>query len=68
MLNTSLFHLMSCDGWMLVLLLQAGGKATSGTERMLDVIPANIHGRKPIFLGCTRDIDLMLAEIQAFAL
>ena len=31
--------------------------------RMLDVQPKSIHERYPIYLGCTRDVDLVLAEI-----
>ncbi|KAJ9049062.1 Fructose-1,6-bisphosphatase [Entomophthora muscae] len=41
---------------MAFILEQAGGRATSGKERMLDVIPKGIHARSPIFLGSTEDV------------
>ncbi|GFZ44158.1 D-fructose-1,6-bisphosphate 1-phosphohydrolase [Saitozyma sp. JCM 24511] len=36
---------------------QAGGVATTGTQRILDVIPKNIHGRCPVFLGSKEDVE-----------
>jgi len=36
---------------------QAGGVATTGTERVLDVNPSDIHQRVPIFLGSQEDVD-----------
>ncbi|RSH81560.1 Fructose-1,6-bisphosphatase [Saitozyma podzolica] len=36
---------------------QAGGVATTGTQRILDVIPKNIHGRCPVFLGSKDDVE-----------
>ena len=39
---------------------QAGGSATTGTERILDVQPTSIHQRLPVFLGSDEDVkDLM---------
>ncbi|GMK55041.1 hypothetical protein CspeluHIS016_0200970 [Cutaneotrichosporon spelunceum] len=39
---------------------QAGGLATTGTQRILDIMPTNIHGRCPVFLGSKNDVeDLM---------
>ncbi|KAH9945920.1 fructose-1,6-bisphosphatase [Epithele typhae] len=39
---------------------QAGGLATTGTERILDIVPTNIHERCPVFLGSKDDVqDLM---------
>jgi len=39
---------------------QAGGAATTGTERILDVQPTGIHQKLPVFLGSEDDIkDLM---------
>ncbi|KAJ2555742.1 Fructose-1,6-bisphosphatase, partial [Coemansia sp. RSA 1933] len=40
---------------------QAGGKATTGVQRVLDLVPKHIHDRCPIFLGGTDDI----AEVEA---
>ncbi|ORY32572.1 putative fructose-bisphosphatase [Naematelia encephala] len=36
---------------------QAGGVATTGSQRILDVIPKNIHGRCPVFLGSKEDVE-----------
>lgn len=36
---------------------QAGGVATTGTQRILDVMPKNIHGRCPVFLGSKDDVE-----------
>lgn len=36
---------------------QAGGVATTGSQRILDVIPKNIHGRCPVFLGSKDDVE-----------
>ncbi|KAG7092454.1 Fructose-1,6-bisphosphatase, cytosolic [Marasmius oreades] len=39
---------------------QAGGIATTGKKRILDIIPTNIHERCPVFLGSRDDLqDLM---------
>ncbi|WOO83400.1 Fructose-1,6-bisphosphatase, cytosolic [Vanrija pseudolonga] len=40
---------------------QAGGAAITGSQRILDVIPKNIHGRCPVFLGSKDDV----ADVQA---
>lgn len=42
---------------------KAGGKATTGTQRVLDVIPTGIHQRVPIWLGSTQDVDEFLAIV-----
>lgn len=41
---------------------QAGGKSTTGTGRVLEVQPTSIHERTPIFIGCARDVDMLLEE------
>jgi fructose-1,6-bisphosphatase I len=39
---------------------QAGGIATTGTKRILDLVPAGIHDRCSVFLGSKDDVqDLM---------
>ncbi|KAI0819502.1 fructose-1,6-bisphosphatase [Trametes gibbosa] len=39
---------------------QAGGVATTGTKRILDIVPTSIHERCPVFLGSKEDVqDLM---------
>lgn len=46
---------------MAFLMEQAGGKATTGTARILDVIPQGIHDRCPVFLGSSECI----AELES---
>jgi hypothetical protein len=36
---------------------QAGGVATTGNQRILDIVPPNIHGRCPVFLGSKEDVE-----------
>ena len=39
---------------------QAGGVATTGKMRILDIVPKSIHERCPVFLGSKEDVqDLM---------
>lgn len=45
---------------MSMIIEQAGGVATTGTERVLDVVPTDIHQRVPIFLGCKRDVEKII--------
>jgi fructose-1,6-bisphosphatase I len=45
---------------MAFLIEQAGGIATTGTKRILDIVPTGIHERCPVFLGSKDDVqDLM---------
>ncbi|KAF4323048.1 hypothetical protein BBO99_00003391 [Phytophthora kernoviae] len=39
---------------------QAGGMSTTGTDRVLDLVPTSIHQRSPIFLGCKRDVQRVI--------
>ena len=41
---------------------QAGGVATDGTRRILDIPPASLHQRTPFFIGSTK----MVEEVQEF--
>lgn len=41
---------------MAMLVEQAGGIATTGTGRILDIKPSSIHERSPVFMGCKRDV------------
>jgi fructose-1,6-bisphosphatase I len=52
---------------MAMIMEAAGGKATTGTTRILDVVPTSIHERQPIFLGCTRDVETIEAMYAATA-
>ena len=39
---------------------QAGGRATDGQRRILDIEPTSVHQRTPLLLGSTDDV--LLAE------
>lgn len=41
---------------MSFLIEQAGGAASTGKERILDLIPSRIDDRAPIFIGCKEDV------------
>ena len=49
---------------MSFLIEKAGGAATTGTQRILDIVPTGIHQRSPIFLGSKRDVDKISALYQ----
>ena len=36
---------------------QAGGMATTGLERILDIVPTSLHQRVPVFLGSKNEIE-----------
>ncbi len=36
---------------------QAGGAATTGTRRVLDVVPESLADRVPLFLGCAAEVE-----------
>lgn len=46
---------------MAYLIEQAGGKASTGTKDILDIVPESIHQRSPIFLGSPNDVDEVLS-------
>ncbi len=39
-----------------LLVEQAGGRATSGFERILDIVPASLHQRTPLIFGAAREV------------
>jgi fructose-1,6-bisphosphatase I len=43
---------------------QAGGKATNGFERILDIAPTEIHQRVPFYCGCAE----MVEKLESFLL
>jgi fructose-1,6-bisphosphatase I len=42
---------------MSYILEQAGGKSTTGSQRVMDISPSAVHQRVPVFLGSPDDID-----------
>ncbi len=43
---------------------QAGGKAISGTEDILDVIPTSLHQRTPLLVGSKEEIELLKGMVK----
>jgi fructose-1,6-bisphosphatase I len=39
---------------------QAGGAATDGKRRLMEVVPAELHQRSPLFIGSRRDVETAL--------
>lgn len=46
---------------MAMLTEQAGGIATTGKQRILDIVPTEIHQRCPVFLGSKDDVEDLLS-------
>ena len=44
---------------MAMIVEQAGGAATTGLERILDVQPERLHQRVPVFLGSKKEVELV---------
>lgn len=51
---------------MAYIIEQAGGKASTGKQRILDLIPESIHQRCPVFLGSSNDVDECLSYINKY--
>jgi fructose-1,6-bisphosphatase I len=43
---------------------QAGGAASTGTQRLLSCVPQELHQRTPLIIGSTRDVQLVESFIQ----
>lgn len=43
---------------------EAGGKASTGITRILDIVPEKIHQRTPAILGSKKDVELVESFIQ----
>ena len=46
---------------------KAGGKASNGTMRILDIQPKEIHERQPFFAGSAEEVDEIIALYQQFS-
>ncbi|MDC0835133.1 fructose-bisphosphatase [Leptolyngbya valderiana BDU 20041] len=46
------------------LIEQAGGRASTGTQNILDVVPEKLHQRTPLIIGSTEDVALVESFIQ----
>jgi fructose-1,6-bisphosphatase I len=38
---------------------QASGKATNGKQRILDIVPTELHQRTPVYIGSTKLVDML---------
>jgi fructose-1,6-bisphosphatase I len=43
---------------------QAGGAATTGTMRILDLVPSNLHQRVPVMMGSKKEIERIVSYHQ----
>jgi fructose-1,6-bisphosphatase I len=43
---------------------QAGGKATDGTRRIMEIAPTALHQRTPLIIGSPKDVDECCAFIR----
>ena len=43
---------------------QAGGQASTGTERLLSVVPDKLHQRTPLVIGSNEDVELVESFIK----
>jgi len=50
---------------MSFLLEQAGGKSTTGSQRVMEISPQGVHQRVPVFLGSPDDIDEVAKVYEA---
>jgi fructose-1,6-bisphosphatase I len=44
---------------------QAGGKATNGAERILNIKPQSLHQRSPLYVGSNKMVDKLMSSIAA---
>jgi len=44
---------------------QAGGAAIDGRQRLLEVVPVELHQRSPLYLGSKRDVEIAAALLEA---
>ena len=48
-----------------MLVEQAGGKATDGKQRILDIQPTSLHQRCPLYIGSSQMMDKLDTFLQA---
>jgi fructose-1,6-bisphosphatase I len=46
------------------LMEQAKGKASDGTQRLLDIVPKKLHARTPFIVGSSEDVELVESFIR----
>lgn len=43
---------------------QAGGSASNGKQRLLEVVPKSIHEKQPVFIGSKKDVEEVLESMK----
>jgi fructose-1,6-bisphosphatase I len=43
---------------------QAGGAASTGSQRILDIVPTELHQRVPIYIGSKGDVEDAIAFVN----
>jgi fructose-1,6-bisphosphatase I len=43
---------------------QAGGAASTGTMRILDLVPSSLHQRVPVMMGSKSEVDRIVSYHQ----
>ena len=51
---------------MAMIVEQAGGAASTGRERILDIVPRDVHERVPVILGSRSEVERVVAYHQAY--
>lgn len=46
---------------------QAGGLATTGTERIMEIVPSELHQRVPLIVGSKKDVEMYLRFLSGAA-
>jgi len=46
---------------MAFLVEQAGGAATNGSRRILDIVPTKLHERVSVLMGSKQEVDILAA-------
>ena len=50
---------------MAMIMEQAGGKALTGNERILDIRPTDLHQRTSVIMGSSREVDHVLQHLES---
>ena len=50
---------------MAMLAEQAGGAASDGTTRILDIVPQSLHARVPLYIGSKLDVEHAVARLHS---
>ena len=53
---------------MALLIERAGGKASTGRERILEIRPENYHQRTPVIMGAAAEVEKIIGYYEKFDL